>query len=156
MTPLKRTFLLVAAVVLVVAACDEHVEIENKATIPIRAMVDHDTLLVEPNGYRATIASLGSVTVAVVVDADWVAEVTKARNAMVAKLGDPGEITPTEIKDLVRQIKALQEQLDQLAKARGASCSGTVVQDGGMTVEVTGGANGNLTAVCTVHASKSN
>jgi hypothetical protein len=152
MTSLKRTCLLVAAVALAVAACDEHVEIENKASIPIRATVDRDSFLVESGGYRATPASLGSVTVTVVSDADWVAAVTKSRNDLVAKLGDPADMTPTQIKDLVKQIKALNEQVDLLSKAQGASCSATVVQDGGVTVVVTGGANGDLTAACTATA----
>ncbi len=148
MTSLKRTFLLVAAVTLVVAACDEHVEIQNKATVPIRATVAHDSFLVPPNGYRESSVNLGTITITVVSDADWVAEVIKSRNDLVAKLGDPADMTPTAIKDLVKQIKALNDMLDKLSKASGASCSATVVENGGATVVVTGGSNGDLTAAC--------
>ena len=140
---------------LLVAACSPSVRVSNGTTFQVRAIVSGEDGTRNVHVVRAGQSAGGDVpdgaySVTVVPDQAWTDAARATRDALTRELDQPGELGPSGVDAILRQLAAFDERLAGLASGStgGARCDGSVAADGVAQADVTVSADGSLEVSC--------
>ncbi|CAG0955101.1 hypothetical protein ANRL3_00501 [Anaerolineae bacterium] len=134
--------------------CAPTVVVENKTTIPVRAIVvasgQSNTVSPSPGESSSVEAPEGSYRVTVIPDAEWIEYAKLTRKYLNDQLANSDRLTGAQLLEVIRRLKDVAARMQQFegAAGSGASCSGRISEDKSAVAVISVAANGKLTVVC--------
>lgn len=136
------------------AGCAPMVVVENKTTIPVRAIViasgQRNSVSPSPGESSSVEAPEGSYRVTVIPDAEWIEYAKLTRKYLNDQLANSDKLSGPQLLDVIRRLKDVAVRMQQFEGAADstASCSGRISEDKSAVVMISLAANGKLTVVC--------
>jgi hypothetical protein len=121
-------------------SCAPVITVHNSTAFVVRVIITNggklQTVAPSPGESSGVEAQEGPYTVAVVPDSDWLEYAKLVRQDLNEQLANPN-LSGDKIKQLVARLKDIAAKMKAFESAGlGASCSGSITQDGGGSVTV--------------------
>jgi hypothetical protein len=136
-------------------SCSPTITVHNGTAFVVRVIITNggkiQTVAPSPGESSAAEAQDGPYTVAVVPDSDWLEYAKLVRKDLNEQLANPN-LSGDKIKQLVARLKDIAAKMKAYESAGlGASCSGSITENGGGSVEVSAagaGGDGEIAVSC--------
>jgi len=154
---MSRSQKLLAGLVLalLLAACGPTVTVQNQTGFAVRAIVTTvsggDVVSPSPGESSSVDAQEGAYTITAIPDQDWINYAQTARKLLNEQLANSDNLSGPQLLKVVQQLKDIAAKMKQFqaTAGKGATCRGTINQDGsGGTATVSVAADGSLVVSC--------
>ncbi|MBI5303989.1 MAG: hypothetical protein HY868_17775 [Chloroflexi bacterium] len=142
------------ALAMLIAGCGPSITVNNKTRIPVRVIVNaagrSEVLSPSPGESSTADVEPGAYRVTVIRDEEWIAYAKLTRQYLNDQLANSDKLTGPQLLEVIRRLKDIAMQMQQFEQAAGAgaSCRGSVREDGGGVAEISLMAEGKLVVAC--------